>query len=121
MVEWQPSPEQGARESPLTSGVLVDEHGRTWRRHGPRSLDIRVVRRLSRKPGVQMVIGASGGFDLRPVEPSARSETWNALRHRYDGVGGKVTGRPWPEEPTYDACEFRDDAGTVLLYIEEHC
>lgn len=121
MVEWQPSPQQDARESPLTSAVLVDEHGRTWRRHGPRSLDIRVVRRLTRKAGVLMVIGGAGGFHLRHVEPDARSTTWDAVRHRYAGVGGKVTGRPWPDEPVYDACEFRDDAGTALLYIEEHC
>lgn len=121
MVEWQPFLEQDARESPLTSGVLVDEHGRTWRRHGPRSLDIRVVRRLTRRPDVQMVVGDAGGFRLRHVEADARSETWAGLRHRYSGVGGKVAGAPWPNEPEYDACEFRDDAGAALLYIEEHC
>ncbi len=42
MVEWQPFLEQDAQESPLTSGVLVDEHWNTWRRHGPRFLESRV-------------------------------------------------------------------------------
>ena len=121
MVEWAPFRDQESWRSPLASGVLVDEHGRTWRRRGNRSLDVRAVSRLVRRIDVRMVIGESAGWRMRSVEPADRAATWRALRPRYAGTGGKVTGPPWPAEPEYDAGEFRDDAGATLLYLDERC
>jgi hypothetical protein len=105
-----------AAPSPGASGQLLDPDGRRWqvrRRH----IDLRIVKRLIRRPHVVVMLGESGGFRLRTVAAHERGQLWEVVRHAYTGPGGR---QPVTSSIDYTGYEFmRDDA--VMLYLEQQC
>lgn len=104
------------RLSPGSSGEMVDPDGRVWtvRR---KKLDLRVVRNLLRRADLPLLIGGSGGFDLRWVGAEDRADVWARIRHNYAGPGGGESS----SRPDYMGYDFEDDEGNRLLYLEEWC
>jgi hypothetical protein len=79
-----------------------------------RRLDLRVVRRGLRSNSALVLVGESGGFDLRWVVAEQRPELWGQVRKNYRGPGGGTCG-------DYMGYEFVNDAGACLLYLEKAC
>jgi hypothetical protein len=87
------------RLSPGSSGQLVTPDGTEWRARR-RNADLRIIKRLIVKPGVPLVVGASGGFDCSVVAPDDRARVWAELRPSFDGPGVKKA----PAEPAFRRC-----------------
>jgi hypothetical protein len=105
-----------AAPSPGASGQLLDPDGRHWqvrRRH----LDLRIVKRLIRRPNVVVMLGESGGFRLRTVAAHERGQLWEVVRHAYAGPGGRQPVTSGIDSMGYEF--MRDDA--VMLYLEQRC
>jgi len=102
-----------SRLSPGSGGPLVDPDGRSWTL-ARRRLDIRVVRRAFRNADRRLLLGESGGFELRWVDSDERADLWQKIRTNYAGPGGRhfgdVTGH-----------EFVDADGYGLVYVEVSC
>jgi hypothetical protein len=97
--------------------VLVDADGHQWRvRHG--RIDLRIVKRLIRRPDVVVMLGESGGFRLRAVPADERGRLWEAVRLAYAGPGGRP---PVTSDVDYLGYEFTRDGGAVMLYLERRC
>jgi hypothetical protein len=74
-------------------------------------LDLRVVRRALRSEGAIVLIGESGGFDLRWVAPEQRHALWEQVCKNYRGPGGGPFG-------DYMGYEFVNEGGAHLRVPE---
>lgn len=101
------------RLSPASGGPLVDPEGHEWTMVR-RRLDVRVVRRALRNRDQAVLIGEDGGFSLRWVEPTERSTLWERVKRSYAGPGGEPGGY-------WVGCQFADDTGNRIVYLELHC
>ncbi|MBG0831551.1 hypothetical protein HS041_27835 [Planomonospora sp. ID67723] len=101
--------------SPGSSGELTDPDGRTWRVRR-RRLDPRTVRSLMRRRDVPVLLGESGGFDLRWVPDGELSALSELVRRNY-----AFTTASADSDIVYMGYEFGDETGLRLLYIEEWC
>lgn len=117
LSEWlDPAGQPLATPSPGTSGELVDTGGRRWQVRRQR-IDLRVVKRLIRRPDVVVMLGESGGFRLRTVAVAERGRLWEVVRQAYAEPGGRS---PAAGGTDYLGYEFaRGDA--VMLYLEQRC
>ncbi|WP_433351502.1 hypothetical protein ACQP25_00355 [Microtetraspora malaysiensis] len=103
------------RLSPGSSGQLTDPDGRTWQVRR-RKLDPRTVRSLMRRRDVPVLLGESGGFDLRWVIDEERGALSELVRRNY-----AFTAEAAASDIAYMGYEFGDETGQRLLYIEEWC
>jgi len=101
------------RLSPGSGGPLVDPDGRSWTMNR-RKLDVRIVRRALKSPDGLVLLGETGGFDLRWVGPEQRPALWEQVRGRYRGAGGDINA-------DFMAYEFVHADGGRLVYIELSC
>ena len=100
--------------SPGSGGPLIDPDGHRWTMTH-RRLDLRLVRRALRGSNRLVLLGESGGCQLRWVEIDERASLWARVRDRYAGPGGDFqTGE-------YMGYEFVDQAGRRLMYLEVWC
>jgi hypothetical protein len=100
--------------SPGSGGPLVDPDGGTWTM-SRRRLDLRLMRRALRADATErLLLGESGGFDIRWVEPAERPQLWRQLRDGYNGPGSTSQG-------PYAGYTFVDAAGREIVYIEVSC
>jgi hypothetical protein len=104
------------RRSPATGGDLIDPDGKRWTVR-QRRLHLRVVRRMLRDDQRRVLVGASGGFQLRWALADSRPALWELIRRRYVGPGGK----PVQAGSEYLGCEFEAPDGSRILYLEESC
>ncbi|GIH76997.1 hypothetical protein Plo01_34260 [Planobispora longispora] len=104
-----------ARLSPGSSEELTAPDGRTWQVRR-RKLDPRTVRSLMRHHDVPVLLGESGGFDLRWIPDGERSALSELVLRNY-----ALPTEPAASDTVYMGHEFGDEAGQRLLYIEEWC
>lgn len=69
-----------------------------------------------RRRDVPVLLGESGGFDLRWVMDEERVTLSELVRRNYALVAESATS-----DSVYMGYEFGDEAGQRLLYIEEWC
>jgi hypothetical protein len=96
------------RLSPASGGPLVDPQGRSWAMR--RRLDLRMVRRALRNLDQALLLGDEGGFSLRWLDPADRPAFWQRVKGAYGDPGGDYVG-----------CEFADDSGNRIVYVELRC
>lgn len=96
--------------NPSYAGTWIDGAGRVWHRKGKRTrpLDLRRVRGLLRRPGVQLIVWES--FETTAyVDPPAK-EAAAAVAYASTADGTEVFAHEWT-----------DDDGGLLLMLEIFC
>ncbi|HET8659183.1 MAG TPA: hypothetical protein VFM55_09315 [Micromonosporaceae bacterium] len=120
LSEWLDPGTRPDTASPGTRGELADGDGRRWQVRR-RRLDLRIVKRLIRRPEVVVMLGESGGFSLRVVAAGGRDQLWETVRHAYAGPGGPQPVTGGIDYMGYEFTRADGDDDTVMLYLEQRC